>query len=60
MELTAVLVVPIIASALSLLPLGRRFGAPITVVATLIVLGLATSTAVTVTRSGPVNSLDQW
>jgi hydrogenase-4 component F len=60
MELAVLLAVPVIASGLSLLPLGRRFAAPITLVATAIVLGLATSAAVDVIRIGRVDALDQW
>jgi hydrogenase-4 component F len=37
MELAAILIVPALASALSLLPLGRRFAAPITLAASVIV-----------------------
>jgi hydrogenase-4 component F len=60
MELAAILILPAIASCLSLLPLGRRFGAPITVVASVVVLILAAHTAVEATRSGRLNALDEW
>jgi hydrogenase-4 component F len=57
MELAAILILPAIASCLSLLPLGRRFGAPITVAASVVVLILAAHTAVEATRSGRLNAL---
>ncbi len=60
MELAAILIIPAIASCLSLLPLGRRFAAPITVAASVVVLILATHTAVEATRSGRLNALDEW
>ena len=41
MELAAILIIPVIASGLSLPPVGRRFAAPVTVVATAIVFVLA-------------------
>ena len=59
MELAAILVVPAIASGLSL-SLGRRFAAPITFVAAAIVLGLAALVGVDVIRSGRLEALDQW
>lgn len=46
MELAAILIIPAVASCLSLLPLGRRFGAPITVAASVVVLILAAHAAV--------------
>ena len=60
MELAAILTIPAIASCLSLLPLGRRFGAPITVAASVVVLILAAHAAVEATRSGRLNALDEW
>ena len=60
MELAAILIIPAIASCLSLLPLGRRFGAPITVAASGVVLILAAHAAVEATRSGRLNALDEW
>jgi len=60
MELIAILAVPAVASGLSMLPLGRRFAAPITVIAAAIVLGVAASIAVGITRSGRLDALDQW
>ena len=41
MELLAILVLPALASALSLSPLGRRFAAPITLASAVIVFALA-------------------
>jgi hydrogenase-4 component F len=58
-ELTAILIIPVIASGLSSLPLGQRIAAPITVAAMLIVLGLAGSIAIEVTGVGRVDALDQ-
>ena len=60
MELATVLIVPAIASGLSLLPLGRRFAAPITIAATAIVLGAAVSIAIVIGNSGRLDGLDQW
>lgn len=60
MELAAILIIPAIASALSLLPLGRRFAAPITLAATAIVLLLAAAVAAQATRAGRVDALDEW
>jgi hydrogenase-4 component F len=60
MELATILTVPAVASGLSMLPLGRRFAALITLIAAAIVLGLAASIAVGVTRSGRLDALDQW
>ncbi len=60
MELAAVLIIPAIASGLSLLPFGRRYAAPITLVATAAVLGLAAAVAVEAARTGRVDALDAW
>jgi hydrogenase-4 component F len=60
MELAAILIIPAIASCLSLLPLGRRLAAPITVAASVVVLVLAAYAAVEATRSGRLNALDEW
>jgi hydrogenase-4 component F len=60
MELAAILIIPVLASGLSLLPLGRRFAAPITLVATAIVLGLAIGVAAEAARTGRVDALDEW
>ncbi|MGH6848109.1 MAG: proton-conducting transporter membrane subunit [Methylocella sp.] len=60
MEITAILIIPAIASGLSLLPLGRRFAAPITLFATAIVLALAAAVAAEVTHTGRIDALDEW
>lgn len=60
MELAAIFVIPMIASCLSLLPIGRRFAAPITVMASATVLALATHVAVETTRMGRLNALAEW
>ena len=59
MELGTILIAPAIASCLSLLPLGRRFGPLITTIGSGITLVLAVFVAVRAT-SGPVNGLDEW
>ncbi len=60
MELVAVLVIPVLASFLSLLPLGRRFAAPITLGANIAVLVLAARVAAEATRTGRVDAFDEW
>jgi hydrogenase-4 component F len=60
MELAALLVIPALASALSLLPPGRRFAAPITIVSSAIVLGLAAAVASQAAHTGRVDALDGW
>ncbi len=60
MELAAILIIPAIASALSLLPLSRRFAAPITLAATAIVLVLAAGVAAEAAHAGRVDALDGW
>jgi hydrogenase-4 component F len=60
MELTALLLIPVLASALSLSPLGRRFAAPITVAAAMIVFVLAVDVAVEAARVGRVSALGEW
>jgi hydrogenase-4 component F len=50
MEMGAILIIPAIASCLSLLPLGRRWAAPITLAASAIVLALSAHTAPEITR----------
>jgi hydrogenase-4 component F len=60
MELAAVLIVPALASGLSLLPLGRRFAAPITLAANVIVLALAAAVARQAARTGRVDALGEW
>lgn len=60
MELAAILIVPAIASALSLLPPGRRLAAPITLLAAAIVLALAAVVAIQAAHVGRIDALDQW
>jgi hydrogenase-4 component F len=57
MELAIILIVP---SALSLLPLGRRFAAPITLAASTIVLALAVAVAMQAAKTGRVDAWDEW
>ncbi len=59
MQLVAILVVPLLASGLSLL-LGRRFAAPITLLATAIVLALALTVAAEAARGGHVAASGAW
>ena len=60
MGIMAVLIFPLLASALSLSPLGRRFAAPITVAAAAVVFVLAVDVAVNAARTGRVDALGQW
>jgi hydrogenase-4 component F len=60
MLLVGILIIPVLASGLSLLPMGRRFGAPITLGATAVVLALATGVATEAARTGRVDALDGW
>jgi hydrogenase-4 component F len=60
MDLTAILIVPAVASALALLPLGRRYAAPITLAGAAIVLTLTMRVAVEVSHSGRVTELGEW
>jgi hypothetical protein len=60
MELAAILIVPALASGLSLLPVGRRFGAPITLVASAIVLALTVPVATRAVGTGGFDALDGW
>jgi len=60
MELAAILALPALASAFSLSPFGRRFAAPITLAAAVLVLVLATGVALAAARTGRVDALDQW
>ena len=57
MELAGILIVPLVASGFALLPVGRRFGAPVTLVASAIVLGLAIAVAAEAARTGQVVKL---
>jgi hydrogenase-4 component F len=60
MELPLILLLPAIASALSLSPLGRRNAAPVTLISAAIVLFLATAVAWQAVHSGHIDALDQW
>jgi hydrogenase-4 component F len=60
MELVAILILPLIASALSLSALGRRYAAPVTFVLTGAVLVLAVSVAAAAAQTGRVDALDGW
>jgi hydrogenase-4 component F len=60
MELAVILAVPLIASGISLSPIGRRFAAPATLLAAAIVLALAIAIAAAATRSGRANALGEW
>ncbi len=57
MELTAILVLPAIASGLSWSPLGRRFAASFTVASAVIALALAVDTAMQTAQIGHLESL---
>lgn len=59
MELAAILVIPAIASGLSLSPLGRRFAAPITLGASAIVLVQAVAVAEYAAQTGRVEAFGQ-
>jgi hydrogenase-4 component F len=59
-ELAIILIIPVIASTLSLLPVGRRFAAQVTVVANGVVLALAVIVAAEASRTGRVNAWDEW
>jgi hydrogenase-4 component F len=60
MELPIILLLPAIASALSLSPLGRRHAAAVTLVSAAIVLVLATAAAWQAVHTGRIDALDQW
>lgn len=60
MRLTAILLIPAIASALSLYRPGRRFAAPITLIASAIVLALSASVAEDVAHSGRLDAAAGW
>ncbi len=59
MQLAAILIIPAIASCISLLPLGRRFAAQTTVIASAIVLALATSAARNAAHA-PFSGAEDW
>ena len=60
MQLSAILLIPAIASALSLSQPGRRFAAPLTLAASAIVLALAAAVAIEAGRGGQQNALGGW
>ncbi len=60
MELAAILLLPAIASGVSLSPPGRRIAAPVTLAASAIVLALAVIVAMAATRTGRVDALGGW
>jgi hydrogenase-4 component F len=60
MELAAILILPLIASALSLSRPGRRYAAPITLVSTAVVLALAISVARVAANSDRVDAAGGW
>jgi hydrogenase-4 component F len=60
MELTAVLIIPAFASAVSLSRIGRHFAAPITVAAAAIVFVLAADVAMETAHIGRVNAVGEW
>ena len=59
-ELTAVVVIPALASLLCLTGAGRRYGAPITVMASALVLIFAATVASASAVMGRVDALDGW
>jgi hydrogenase-4 component F len=60
MELAAILIHPAIASGLALLPLGRRYAAPVTLASSVIVLWLALHVAADAAHAQRINALDNW
>jgi len=60
MELAAILLIPVLASALSLSPVGRRFAPPLTLAATIAVFALAANVAVRTAQMGSVGMLGDW
>jgi hypothetical protein len=58
MELAAILIIPLVASGLSLAPIGRRFAAALTAAATAIVLVLAVMAAIEATSAGRIGAAD--
>jgi len=60
MELAAVLVIPALASAFSLSPLGRRLAAPFTLVAAILTFVIAADVAVQTARAGRIDALGDW
>jgi hydrogenase-4 component F len=60
MQLAAIIIIPAIASALCLLPLGRRAAAPITLLANVAILVLSASVAAEVANGGHPTALSGW
>jgi hydrogenase-4 component F len=60
MELAAILVIPVLASTLSLSPIGRRFAAPITLIASAIVFVLSADVAVETAHAGRIDAPGEW
>jgi hydrogenase-4 component F len=60
MELVAIFFIPILASGLSMLPIGRRLAAPITLTATTIILAFAVAVALGALRAGHVSAPGEW
>jgi hydrogenase-4 component F len=59
-ELAAILAIPFLAAGFSLLPLGRRFAAPLTLLASAIVLGIVLGVATEAAHSGRVSASGEW
>ncbi len=60
MELAGILIAPLLASGFSLLPCGRRFAAPVTLLASVVVLALAVSVALEAAATGHVAASGEW
>lgn len=60
MELAAILIVPLLASGFSLSPLGRRFAAPVSLLASAIVLGITVAVAAEAATTGRVAASGEW
>ncbi len=60
MELGGILIVPLLAGGFALLPAGRRFAAPVTLLGSAIVLGLALAVAAQAARSGQAAAAGEW
>jgi len=60
MVLAGILIVPLLASGFALLPVGRRFAAPVTLLASAIVLGLSLAVAAEAARTGRVAASGEW
>jgi hydrogenase-4 component F len=59
-ELAGILIAPLLASGFSLLPFGRRFAAPVTLLASVVVLALAVSVALEAGATGQVAASGGW